>query len=270
MPEDDASSPPCDLDAEFGEAKAVEGIDGVGSMFLATLTADERTLYYDSNTVGQVTPQARMFRAQRNSRTEPFGPATNVVALSLGSAGRPTLSGDALSIVFFTDDPPLGLRLSTRSVPTAEFAVVHELSLRSQHGTVTQAALSFDGRSLYYAAKDGDAGVFASTRSGDDFPPGAPVPGLSLDDRPPHVVRDGAVGYFTRVTSDNKVVDIYHATRGPDGTFTNVTIEGPTINTADDEYVCFVSWDGCRLYFNRRRAQTNNGALLVAEKPARR
>lgn len=263
----DASAPACDLGAPFGEPTRIR-LSGDGTTFLATFTEDENTVYYDSASLSSPARVAT-FRATRTGRDAGFGAAVPVAIMNPpGNSGRPSLSGDGLTVVFFADLPVSGLRLATRSIVTEEFSKAGVPSFVAAHPLTNLGALSYDGRTLYYSGTSdaGVAGVFVSTRLGDDFPPGVPVVGLTSEDRAPHLVRDGTMAYFTRVSGTT--TDIFHAERRPDGSFGEAVREGSTINTVDDEIVMFVSWDGCRLYFNRRQGSANP-LLLVAAKPSR-
>ena len=143
----DAPAPACDLGKAFGTPAALPVIhDPTGNDVHATLTADEKTIYFASDR--QATGKFHIYSAARSQVTDPFGTPALVGALfSNAGESHPSVSPDGNTIFF--DSYPTNIHVFTSTRPNA--TVVFPPPSQITGDALIDPAITADGSALYVA-----------------------------------------------------------------------------------------------------------------------
>jgi len=252
-PASDASSPDapidqrrCAVDAPFGRAELVAGVNGWINLYGATLSPDELTIYV-STANGAID---HIYVATRSSTEEPFGTPR---LLDQGSpdeiiGGRPTISDDGLTLFFYAIPDGNGEIFWTQRTATDQpfgqpYAVGAPIDTAADE---TDPFLS--PNDLYFVR---DAQIYRGGK------PNGPVvignlptppnvsPALSRDDRELFFSHHGDLGW-----------EIWVARRSSTGRPFEAPQLVPDLTEVSSGIVNFPQWvspDGCRVYFSSNR-----------------
>ncbi len=148
------------LDSSFGDLHALSEVNSVQADSRPWLTADELTLYFESDR--NLATGYDLWRASRDSVADPFSPPVPVPQMASPSLeGSPALTPDGLTLYYVSDilQTP-GRRMLHRAVRDNDReaftrgAAVAPLASYDMSG---HAYLSTDGRELVFSASDGTA-----------------------------------------------------------------------------------------------------------------
>lgn len=162
------------LEAEFGPARVLPGVNGPGLEHLPRLSRDERTLLFVSS---RSSPKAatNLWIAERETRSEEF--AAPVEVPGINSAARDegfSLTPDGLTLFFASNrgaDPSLeseldmDLWVATRPSTAADFAAAESLADLNSTGEELDPQLSPDGSELFFtSSRAGNFQLFRAVR----------------------------------------------------------------------------------------------------------
>ncbi len=148
------------LDSSFGDLHALSEVNSVQADSRPWLTADELTLYFESDRT--LATGYDLWRASRDSIAEPFFPPTPVPQMASPSLeGSPALTPDGLMLYYVSDvlQTP-GRRTLHRAVRDNEqdvFTPGAAVAPLASYDMSGHAHLSADGRELVFSASDGPA-----------------------------------------------------------------------------------------------------------------
>ncbi len=148
----DAPPPPCDLEKPFAPAVEIPNLHNASfNDTHATLSADERTIFFASDREGQQPPIFHIYSATRASATQPF-PAAQLVGSLFSTEGEshPTTSADGNTVLFDSFRIQAGtvhIFTSTRSNVTVDFPVPTVIP----GDFIIDPAITADGDVLYGA-----------------------------------------------------------------------------------------------------------------------
>lgn len=220
-----------------------------------------------------------IWRAFRDSKADPFGPAENL-PMPVNSAANdfcPTPVGGKYLFFVSTrggeDSCGGGDMYITRNNPAHGWEDPVNLGC-SELGEGPNSALAEfspslvetrEGLQLYYSSdRNGNQDIFMSELQPDgSFSPGTPVAELNTDadDRMPNVSKDGREIVFSSDRDEPLNQDVYTAHRDSTSDPWSVPVKlGPGINTGEGETRASMSWDRTRLYFGR------TGEIYVSER----
>lgn len=263
-PEPDAEAPAdaapiCDPQGVFGAAVAVGGLATAGQEGSATLSPDERTVYFEGILGGA---SWDLYTAQRGSTSEAFGTPTLLVDASSASSDDydPTLADDGLTLVFAaTRDTGSGrLHAVSRGSTDDSFGAASPIAGvepgSSSEGDY-QPYLRADGEELWFSSNraggTGGFDTYRAVRTGVGFATPVEVSELDTDadDWNPVISSDGLTVYLGSLRAGGAGgYDIWTSHRSSVG----VAFPPPTVvselGTAADEFPSWLSADGCRLY----------------------
>jgi Tol biopolymer transport system component len=152
----------------FGEPTLVGGINSPSSELLPWLTPDELTVLFVSGRSGG-SGGADVWRATRDSVSEPFGAPSSVADLSSnGNEGRAVLSGDGTE-AFVTSDRGGGapdIWTATRPARGAAFSEPRRLAPLNSDATELDVMISEDDTELFFAStRGGRSALFRAERA---------------------------------------------------------------------------------------------------------
>lgn len=156
--------------SEFDTPSLLSGVNGAADEQNPWLTADERTLFFDSTRDGGEGEQD-LWIAWRPSLDAPFDTPDNVAELNTsGYEQGPTLGPGGLELIFASTRPggqgDLDLWSATRSSTNADFSTPRNLSVLNSSGLDLDPALSADGSELFFSSSRGGAQrLYRSVRS---------------------------------------------------------------------------------------------------------
>lgn len=222
--------------------------------FAPFLTADGLTIYFSSERSGDY----QIYSAVRPALDQPFGDPELVGGdVNLGTTTQLTLSRDGLEAFLSTSrggqpDIMRAVRASPLD-PLTGFELVPNVSTP---GDEYNAVLSYDERTLYFAAVDrgGSVGydVWRAERAGRGAPFSAPelVPLSSgIDDAAASEIATGRVLVFAHLEDDTGSLDIWYATRGSTSEPYGPGRPIAELSTAMFEYTPYLRHDGCEIIF---------------------
>jgi len=251
----------CDPLARFSAPMLVDGLATTNTA-AGSLSSDELAIYTWSNGVASATTD--IYVASRATITEGFGMLsllTNVSSDSF-SESEPWISPDGLTLVFTTNrDGPDHLYAATRSSVLTDFGTFAALSgIQTLGANDSAASVTADGNELWFISdRSGGLGgydIWRATKSGSAFANPAPVaevssvsleayPVLSADKLTIYVssTRPGGMGGF----------DIWRAHRSTAADGFGAEELVTELNTTGDDFVKWLSPDGCRLFIRSNR-----------------
>jgi hypothetical protein len=258
----DSAPPACDVNKPFGAAAEVAGLrDSMANDVHATLTADERTIYFATNRFNY-TAVMRIYKAERATRDVAFEAPTQVVSLTnandVDGERNPAISADGNTIVFDVTRTSANLLLmSTRSDPTGGFPAPVTLT---DHA-LSEATVTADGKTIY--ANNQETGYLARFQS---------VNG-TFGAYQPADVQTG----FTQLspaTSDDLTLfmtfqmgAVYASKRTSKTQQWPTPVEVTELNSHDGQLLpSWVSPDGCRLYMTYAPVGTKS-RIYMAKRP---
>lgn len=266
----DALPPPCDLDADFTEPQEVGGFEAFAQGHAGGgMSADELTVVlagYGEDGGWDA------YIATRSSRDQPFGDVRELAASTPYLEYWPQLTPDGLELYFHADvpgrSPPSDVFVATRTSTSLEFgpsepvlalaqSTVGELSVFPLEHAIYLNVQAVPGQALstYRAART--VGGVAAPTPVEGIPVGAENPVVSADERTILFARrDGSEPY-----------EIWIATRSSPAVAFDPPRPVAGVNTGLDEWPTYLTADGCRLYFQRRVADTSASGLWVASRP---
>jgi Tol biopolymer transport system component len=248
----------CDPAAEFGAPVPISELAMVNAG-APRLSSDELTMYFHA-----YGDQVDLWKAQRNSLTEPFGPPTLLAGQSSPSNDYdPAVSADGLTLWFASTrvaNEGQHLYVSTRASTLAEFGAPGLAATVNAPDTQqydAQPFLTAAGNELWFTSKrtgglgGNDIWRAAWTGSGFATPSLAAELNSPVDEWVPTLSADLLTVYFSSpraATGANGNLDIWISHR-------NVIDDGfpaPTLvdelNTAGADLASWLSADNCRMY----------------------
>jgi hypothetical protein len=236
----DASGPECDPNKPFAPAAEVPGLrDAMANDVHATLTSDERTIYFASNRFDYSTTM-HIYRADRQTRDGTFGTPTIVPSLaSMAGENNPSISSDGNTLYFDTFTNTALLRMSARSDASVAFPAATTIGSAG----LVEPSITADGHMLYVAnLQSGSIGRLE--RAGASFGPVQNVDTQLLYTQLSPATSDELTLFVTR-QGGALLVTKRDSVSQPWPTPAAVT----ELNTHDEEFkASWVSADGCRLY----------------------
>lgn len=152
---------------DFSAPTLVAGLNSGAGDLLPWLTEDELTVYFVSGRPGG-RGAADIWRAQRQSRDEPFEAPTNVEDLSSGAnEGRVVLSADGRTAFFSSSrgGGPPDLWTATRPGDRGPFFAPERLEVLNSNASELDVMLSSDETELFFAStREGASSLWRATR----------------------------------------------------------------------------------------------------------
>ncbi|MBX7195192.1 MAG: hypothetical protein K1X94_24265 [Sandaracinaceae bacterium] len=275
----DAMTARCDPAAPFGAPTLVAGVNSGSGDEAASLSADERTIWFGSWRAEAVGGDD-IYTASRENADAVFGIPVRVDVLSSSyEDGIPQLSRDGTTMVLTsTRAAPSGgglydVWLAVRTSPVSGFeppSFVASVSTDGVDGSGTLSEAPGD-EALYYAQSP--LGVVAAdlmrAAGTPDTGFGTPVPLTSVNspsnDTDPVLSADALTLFFASERAGGLgALDVWVATRGN----TSESFAGATpvtsVNSAQVDRPSWVSPDGCRLYLTSDRTGSAMNDIYVA------
>lgn len=255
---DSATGPRCDPTKPWGAPQEVPGLKSGSLEGGGRLSPDELTIYFSSDRAPSTTLRLDTWVATRADRSSAFGAPVHPSGITtIKNQIWPSPTGDGLTLYYLQDD----------EVSMSDVMKAKRTSLANSFGPATPVATLasttivtcpyvLPNESALYFSSRGDAGtknnLFRSS------PPGAPPVLISDLVGDPFETYCAAVlpNELEMVFSSNRGStgahhDLYATKRASDtapwGTATAIT----QLNTGSDEFVNWISADGCALYFQR-------------------
>jgi len=265
----DGPSGLCDPGTSFGPAEPVPGVNTGSYQGSATLSGDEREIYFDDYDPSR-TVDTQLWVARRNHTDEPFG-ARKQVPVDVPTAGSygGALSVDGQTLIFASARPTLSLYRSMRSSTQDDFSggtPIHGLGIVAESGFLTPTL------ALWITSRvTGKLDFYYAEPSGADYTAAVPVTELNTPatETGPVPTSDGLAIYFgsSRNQADGVRLDIFLARRAtPTGRFGDI-VRVADLDTPDDEWPSWLSPDGCRLYFTSNRNGGNYDLYFARRRP---
>jgi hypothetical protein len=254
---EDAPPPLCDVNKAFGIPNAVVGLhDVMANDVHATLTGDERTVYFASNRTDYSTTM-HIYTATRPTRDGFFGAPTKVAELASSEGeNNPAILADGNTLYFDTYvTSAVVLLMSSRQDPSLPFLSPNPLPGQN----LVEPSITADGNALY--ATNLQTGAIARLqRTGTTFAAAEAVdtqlaytqvsPATSDELTLYLTVRNGAV----RVTKRSSTTAAW-----PTPT------EVAELGTHDEQYLpSWISPDGCRLYMTYTPTGEKSRVVMAA------
>ena len=256
----------CDPSGPFDAPVPLTGFATAGSEGVPRLTPDELELYFNG-VLGSDTAYT-IYRAQRDTTSQPFGPPLALTRLHT-AAGEydPTVTSDGLNLFFRSSlvaTEGLHLYVSVRDSRFGEFGAPSEVA-NAHSPTVTdndvQPFVTADAQELWFSSnRAGGLGVYDIYRArsnGSSVSTAAAVLELNTnaEDQLPTVSADRLTVYLasTRPTSKGGF-DIWTAHRSTTQDGFPAPTQVSELNSTTTDYPGWLSADNCRLYFTSDRA----------------
>jgi len=247
------------------------------------LTPDELTIYFSAVRPDSLPMNGQdIYTATRSDVGDAFGTVTKFLAGSTptGSEGKLCLTGDGTQLFVASDLTGNGSKGATDIWFSQKGAAGFGPLGQGRVGPVNTAGdeqdplVTPDGTALYYAPSLGGAvqQIYVAKRASESMNFAAPTEVTELAD-----INGGTGTADPAVSADQKLIlfssarmgttganDIWYATRDDaSGTFSAPEVV-PDINSTDYDGDAHVSQDGCRLYFDSTRNQSDDWDLFVA------
>lgn len=272
------ASAACDPTGMFDAPVPLTGFATAANEGVPRLTGDELELYFNGQ-FGTATNQD-IYRAQRSSLGEPFGPPVAVAPVNTtANEFNPSISSDGL-ILFFESPRDQGSRLyaATRSSRLGEFDkpfLVANVNSATVSDTDAQPFVTADGQELWFVSNRvgsiGSFDIFRATGNGSSFAdPGAGTAvNSTASDFVPALSTDKLTIYFSslRGPSGKTDYDIWTAHRSTTRDGFPEPVPVGELNSIGNDFVGWLSPDNCRLYFTSNAAGTHD--LYVATRHPR-
>lgn len=263
QPMDAPSAPACDISKPFGAPVQVPGLhDAAGNDTHATLPADELTIYFASDRMGNNV--WHIYTATRPSRTAPFG-APTLLGGSFSSQGEshPSVSPDGNTIYFDSYRVSMGtvhIFTSTRTSAAVEFPAATMIT----GDFLIDPAITSDGEVLY-AANLSTGGLVRMDRSGTGFgpPQNVALPASSSVVSP--VTNDDLTMFLSFGDSLGSMIAVTRRT-STSTAFPTPTVVGELAIGATVAEPSWLSGDGCRLYLTYAMGNGKQ-TIFVATRP---
>jgi hypothetical protein len=252
----EASTPTtCDVTTPFDTITRISELDDLGENQHLRLSSDFLIGYFSSTRPSQA-GALQLYTATRPSLTAPFANVTPMTTLSAGNAddARSTVTGDGLTIYFYSARGPTTIYFATRATTKDPFGLA---------SPVVNAVAGYDapfvredGNELYYTMADN---IYAGTLSA----PGTlgtstqvnVATGSTNSATAPTVTPDDLVLYFASSAKGAGLNDIYVTARPTvNDAWVTPTVVGE-LATAADEKPSFITRDRCALYFYRDESE---------------
>lgn len=269
----DAGPRVCDPRSAFGMPTLLAVVNSAAVDTGATLSADERTIYFSSNRDGT----HDVWVANRTDRFEPFAEPSSLPDTydAEGAELHPHLTPDGMRLLLAVYRPggvtaDYDIWLTSRTVAGGAFSPpVSASGLNS--GAYELNPFVSGGFVWFMSDRERGAGNYDIFRAADGATFGAPEPVPELvsatSDGNPVLSSDGLTIYFSSDRSGSMGdVDVWVAHRStPSGTFSDIALE-PAVNSTGPDRPSWLSPDGCRLYLYSERAGSADFDLYVAER----
>jgi hypothetical protein len=262
--------PVCDPVKPFSTPMPVMGVNSAANEGEATLSADERTIYFASTRSPGAADNIELYSATRATTATGFGAASLLAVLNSSvNDENPSLTSDGLTL-FFTSNRGAGglaydLYIATRTTPAADFGVPATVAGVNVATALDGAPyINGNGTVLYFTSdRGGTRDIFRTTRTASTaaFGPPALVGELSSPtalDEGPVVTDDELTMYFGSDRPGGAGgLDIWVAHR----TTTNDGFGAPTpdasLSSASSDFPLWISADGCRFLLSSNRPSLN-------------
>lgn len=279
-PVDDAGTPPCNLEAPFGQPVLVPVINSDQTDQAARLSADELTIFFSSERPDGGVNARDIYAASRTSRRDPFGPPAVVAELvSPFADSAPMLTPDGTTLFFESTRPGSvkhDLWVATRT-PASPFGNLTRLGMFDNDSDERTPFLSVADDTLWFASNrhipDSSYILFRAKRTlaGFDAPVAADELNTTDSNWFPVVSLDGLTLYWASDRPDGGAkgkLDIWRARRSKTSELFGSPENVAELNTPDAEAPTWLSPDGCRLYLQRNIGD-GPSSIYLAEKPAK-
>jgi hypothetical protein len=235
------AAPRCSAQAPFTTITRVDSLSSSMIDGAARLDENETTAYFHSDRTGGL---FQIWSATRASRDMPFEMPTIAVT---SSAFWPTLTNDALTLVYSTND----LLMSTRGNESETFPPATVIASLDSVSALTNPFLGPLGTTLYFTIYEPEGSFYSAP-----WPPtgGAqPIAELNTAGREeaPVLSADERVIYFARDTGTGP--DVFMAQRDSPTSSFGPELAVTEVNSASDDKPTSLSPDLCRLYFETSR-----------------
>ncbi|HEX7843881.1 MAG TPA: hypothetical protein VF469_40680 [Kofleriaceae bacterium] len=262
IPDEAASTDPCDPLAPFDPPQLVAGIGANGSPADPALSPDELTLL-----LTQTTPAGDrdVYVASRSHVTDAFGAPVPLASVdSTSEEASATLASTGLMLMFQSHRIAAEgehLFVATRSSLVADFgAPALVAGVRSPVATDSdlEPFLTADGQELWFISdRTGNREIFRAEKAGAGFANPVLVPELSSPSSEQHVTlsADRLTVYFSsnrQAAGTSGGFDVYRAHRSSVTDDFGTPVPVPELNTAGDDSPRWLSADSCRLYMHAK------------------
>jgi Tol biopolymer transport system component len=229
------------------------------SLFSASLSPDGLTLYFGLYIQGL--PTEVVASSTRPAIGGAFGFGNLLPApINVSIEGTPRLASDDLALYFYSEraggQGGRDLYRAQRAAPGGNFDGVTNIVELNSASMDHLPWVSVDQLSLYFSSdRDGDLGIYRSTRAATSEPWGAPAPVAELN--------SPALEAGMTLTSDQRVIlfssnrlggsDLFRATRAPGQTVFGAPEVLASISSPAEDVDPALSPDGTELYFSSTR-----------------
>jgi len=266
------AGPVCDPSKPFDSIKRLDELE-IDDQYKETLTPDELDIWFGETLHSDAGNTSEIMHATRDASTSTFGTPSVESSIAPGDVD-PAISDDGLTLYFskFGTVGSWDLFETVRSDRKSPFSLGVQLPGAIQSSSSDTAAFVAFDQSLYFAsARAGTNDIWRAPAQDGGFGAPAPVTSLSSGGNDEGVVltHDGLWAYVTSDRTDLGSAgsfDIYLAHRATTSDDFGALVNQTELNGSSAERANWISWDGCRLYFESTRNRPSGASLYVATK----
>ncbi|MBA3455442.1 MAG: PD40 domain-containing protein [Deltaproteobacteria bacterium] len=261
----------CPTSDPFGPAMALTELNYTSNElvddYTASLTADERTIYFSSSRHGGF-GKTDIFSAKRPSLTEPFAAPVRMPGVNTaGHDNRPMVTADGLTLYAEINGGTLewNVAAATRASVAERFGAPVPVAELSSPSIDVAPFVIPDHSAIYFSSvRSGNSELYRATRDGGTISAPVLVEGLASPSQEDYPVL--ASGELEIIFSSDRAggSDLWRAERATVTAPFGAPVAITELNTAGLETPGWLSPDSCRLYFARTTPPGANYDLYVA------
>lgn len=262
----------CDPSAPFGSPEPLTPLDSAYDDRAAWSPADQLSVYFQSSRPGGAGGDD-IYVATRDSLDEDFGAPVPIPGVNTPSHEHyPTLSADGLVLYASQwDGENWNVTMSTRPSTDVDFGPLVHVPVVNGVGYDADAEPGIDGAIYFTSDRTGNGDIYRASWGGAGFE--APVQVVGADiasndyDGCGLVTQDELTMFFCSVRAGGSGgIDSYVATRASTNAPFGDVARIEELATPEDDYVTWVSADGCAIYLTR--TEQGLGEMFVMRRGA--
>jgi Tol biopolymer transport system component len=278
----DAETKRCNVASPFAAAEVMAEVPWIADYTIAsaTLTADERTLYYTANVNANGLPgkTSDIYTATRANVNDPFGNFKRVDKLSTGAdelAVSVVGSGNRLYLSRATANGPRMFYADIADTGIGDAVLLNFRTPDAGSAEDTSPAVRADGTLLYFASIGPSTRAYDLVKVSLPFSSSSPILPISelnteFGEGSPVLSADEKRIYFSSNRTANSQ-DVWTASRtNTADPFTKIEKE-LSLSSTEEDYPTWLSQDGCVMYLTRTIANADGAAksyrIYVAKRP---